>query len=106
MRLKKISLILITLIGIRSSNISLAKPACLEAIFFDMDGVLVDTEFLKFQAWQGALKRDLNIDFTLDEYNKLVGLSSEEILDKIISSRSHLDDSSIDKKKLYYIIIV
>ena len=51
----------------------------IEAVIFDCDGVLVDTEYLKFLAWQEALARN-GIPFTIDEYMPVVGHSSENIL--------------------------
>ncbi len=54
----------------------------IEAIIFDCDGVLVDTEYLKFLAWQDALASK-NISFILEEYMPLVGHSSENILQRI-----------------------
>lgn len=71
-----------------------------EAIFFDMDGVLVDTEELKFQAWQEALKSKLGLDVTLAEYIPLVGLSSEAILNQILKSKPDLAQTTIDKPSL------
>ena len=53
-----------------------------KAIIFDCDGVLVDTEGLKYRAWQEELAR-YNIDFTLDEYISLVGYSSQHIITAI-----------------------
>lgn len=51
----------------------------IEAIIFDCDGVLVDTEYLKFLAWQEALATK-DISFSLEEYMPLVGHSSKNIL--------------------------
>ena len=83
-----------------SLSLTAASDVKLEAIFFDMDGVLVDTENLKFQAWQKSLKQDLNLDFKLKEYLTLVGYSSEEIFTKILSTRSHIKVSYHQKQKI------
>lgn len=56
----------------------------LEAIFFDCDGVLVDTEHLKFQAWNSALHSS-SITISRQEYSDMVGHSSSTII-KIIES--------------------
>ncbi len=48
-------------------------------MIFDCDGVLVDTEYLKFLAWQDALASE-NIPFTIEEYAPVVGHSSKNIL--------------------------
>ncbi len=50
----------------------------IQAVIFDCDGILVDTEFLKFQAWQQAAKNQ-GFSFTLEEYLPLVGHSGETI---------------------------
>ncbi|MBA3238235.1 MAG: HAD family phosphatase [Parachlamydiaceae bacterium] len=47
-------------------------------VIFDCDGVLVDTEYLKFLAWQEALA-SYNVDFSIEEYMPLVGYSSNDI---------------------------
>jgi HAD superfamily hydrolase (TIGR01509 family) len=62
----------------------LSNCSDIEALIFDCDGVLVDTEMLKFESWQSALK-EFNIDLTLDEYTILAGHSSNDIL-KILSN--------------------
>jgi beta-phosphoglucomutase-like phosphatase (HAD superfamily) len=54
----------------------------LEAIFFDCDGVLVDTEHLKFQAWNSALE-SYSISISKDDYSDLVGHSSAAIIRKL-----------------------
>lgn len=54
----------------------------IEAVIFDCDGVLVDTEYLKFLAWQEALA-EKNIPFTIEEYMPLVGHSGKYILSMI-----------------------
>lgn len=51
----------------------------IEAVIFDCDGVLVDTEYLKFLAWQEALASK-NIPFTIEEYQPVIGHSSKNIL--------------------------
>lgn len=51
----------------------------IKAIIWDCDGVLVDTEFLKFLSWQYALEKE-QISFALEEYEPLVGFSSQHIL--------------------------
>lgn len=53
-----------------------------KAIIFDCDGILVDTEGLKFQAWKESLAR-YKVDLKLDEYIGLVGYSSEHIIKEI-----------------------
>ncbi|CDZ81093.1 Phosphorylated carbohydrates phosphatase [Candidatus Rubidus massiliensis] len=74
----------------------------MEAIIFDCDGVLVDTEYLKFLAWQEALGKK-NIEFRIDEYKPLVGLSSESILTNIKKLKNiHISDDVIATKNGIY----
>lgn len=60
------------------SSLYAAHPE-IDAAIFDCDGVLVDTEHLKFLAWQTALASK-NISFSIEEYMPLVGHSSLNIL--------------------------
>ncbi len=69
-----------------------AKP---HAVLFDCDGVLVDTEHMKFEAWKKALAKD-NVNFTIEEYMPLVGYSSRHIANAIVSSKQ----AKIDINKL------
>jgi len=52
------------------------------AVLFDIDGVLVDTEYLKFEAWRDALAKR-NIEFTINEYMSLVGSHENYIAAKL-----------------------
>lgn len=79
-------------------------PFCqdVEAIIFDCDGVLVDTEYLKFLAWKDALASK-NIEFTIEEYKPLVGHSSKNILRMICQSKGiYIDDEVIELKNAKY----
>lgn len=74
----------------------------LKAIVFDCDGVLVDTEHLKFLAWEKALAKQ-GIEYTLPEYIQIVGYDSPYILEKI--SKEHnkqLSGEVIATKEQYY----
>lgn len=53
-----------------------------EALIFDCDGVLVDSEHLKFSAWKIALAEEA-IDFEEKDYLPLVGYDSAHILKAI-----------------------
>jgi beta-phosphoglucomutase len=68
------------------SLISIPYASDIEAVIFDCDGVLVDTEYLKFLAWQEALSNE-NIDFFIEDYMPLVGHSSKNILRMIEESK-------------------
>lgn len=72
-----------------------AANAAVKAVIFDCDGVLVDTENLKFQAWREALNK-YKIDFILEDYLPLVGHSSEKIAAEI----EHQKKTQFDKTRL------
>lgn len=54
----------------------------MEAVIFDCDGVLVDTEYLKFLGWQKALA-SLNIELSIEEYKVVAGHSSKKIIEML-----------------------
>lgn len=56
------------------------KIAIIKAIIFDCDGVLVDTEYLKFLSWQKALTK-LNIELSIEEYQAVAGYNSKKIVE-------------------------
>ena len=68
-------------IGITPLSASISTPyvSDIEAVIFDCDGVLVDTEYLRFLSWQKALLSE-NIDFVIEEYMPLVGHSPQNVL--------------------------
>lgn len=61
------------------STISTPYGDGIEAVIFDCDGVLVDTEYLKFLAWKEAFEA-IGISFTIEEYMPVIGHSSKNIL--------------------------
>jgi beta-phosphoglucomutase len=72
-----------------------ANAPAYQALIFDCDGVLVDSEQLKFKAWQSALA-DIKIDFQEKEYLPLVGYDSQHIARAI----ADLKLRDFDKKAL------
>ena len=73
-----------------------------QAIIFDCDGVLVDTEYLKFLAWQEALAIH-GVPFSIEEYIPLVGHSSKNILQMIREAKKlDLDNEVIALKNTKY----
>ncbi len=82
---------------------SLSIAAGFDAVIFDCDGVLIDSEGAKFKAWQQALKDD-EVEFKLAHYEPLVGLDSEGILDAISKQYpdKYLSNDLIDKKNRIY----
>lgn len=55
----------------------------IEAVIFDLDGVITDTAHFHFLAWRN-LARGLGIDFTLEFNEELKGISRIESLEKIL----------------------
>ncbi len=74
-----------------------------QALIFDCDGVLVDSEQLKFKAWQRALA-DIKIDFQEAGYLPLVGYDSQHIAKAIaaLKLRNFDNDALIIKKDRIY----
>lgn len=74
-----------------------------EAVIFDCDGVLVDTEGLKMKAWQQALTQE-GVTLSEEDYLPLVGLSSNEIAKKIQheSKQTFNAKTVIAQKEIYY----
>jgi beta-phosphoglucomutase len=54
----------------------------IKAIIFDCDGVLVDTEYLKFLAWQKSLA-SIDEILSIEEYKTLAGYSSKKIVERL-----------------------
>ncbi len=74
----------------------------IQAIIFDCDGVLVDTEYLKFLAWQDALSHH-NVEFSIEEYTPLVGHSSKAIFQKIQTAKQlELPEAILELKNRKY----
>ncbi len=55
----------------------------IKACIFDLDGVIVDTAHYHFLAWK-RLAKELNIDLTLEDNEKLKGVSRMHSLDIIL----------------------
>lgn len=55
----------------------------IQAVLFDLDGVLVDTDALHFQAWK-ELADQLNIPFTQDQGNRCRGISRMDSLEIVL----------------------
>ena len=72
-------------------------------VIWDVDGTLVDTAELHFQAWE-ALCRDLGRDFTRAEFAATFGRRNPEILHQLFEGRlsaREVDDLG-DRKEDYY----
>ena len=64
------------------------------AVVFDCDGVLVETERLKFDAWREALAPH-HVDLSMDEYLPLVGNSNRRVLDAIATKHHQKLDAAV-----------
>ncbi len=81
---------------------SLLQTSEFEAVIFDCDGVLVDTEYLKFLAWKEALAEE-NITFAIEEYMPLVGHSSKNILSMLRKLKNlEIPEKVIEKRNSHY----
>lgn len=81
---------------------SLFSALPVKAVIFDCDGILVNTEHLKFLAWQEALSSQ-NIKFSIEEYKPLIGNSSKNILRMIEKTKGlEISDQIIDLKNVKY----
>lgn len=86
-KIGRLFLVALTLISVSATSLVFAaQPLPYFAIIFDCDGVLVDTEYIKFLAWKKALAR-YGVPFTLDEYKVVLGNSSKRSLALIMASK-------------------
>jgi beta-phosphoglucomutase len=70
----------------------------LEAVIFDMDGVLTETSRQHYMAWK-QLAKDLNFDITDEINNQIKGISRLESLD-IVLSAGNMVDKYTDTEKI------
>ncbi len=73
------------------------------ATIFDMDGTMLDTERLAFEAWRkGALR--FGLDFTHEDNNRIVGRSNHEsrrIIEEHYGHKLPVDDFMAETEKHY-----
>ncbi|MBU3181072.1 beta-phosphoglucomutase [Clostridium psychrophilum] len=79
----------------------------IKAIIFDLDGVLVNTAKYHYLAWK-RLAKELNIDFTIEDNERLKGVSRMKSLDIILEiGNITLDDDTknelAQKKNAWYV---
>jgi len=58
----------------------------IQALIFDLDGTLANTEMLHFKAWREALLRNGVREFSLEDFLRYVGTSNEKVADDYIQS--------------------
>lgn len=73
-----------------------------KAVIFDCDGVLVDTEYLKFLAWKQALD-NVGIELSLKEYKIVAGHSSRKIHEMLQEMKNlKIPEEVIQLRRLKY----
>ncbi|WP_050613485.1 beta-phosphoglucomutase [Bacillus testis] len=70
----------------------------LEAVIFDLDGVITDTAEYHFLAWQ-MLGKDLHIPFDREFNETLKGVSRTESLERILALGNRQNDFTKDEKE-------
>ena len=74
----------------------------IKACIFDLDGVIVDTAGYHYQAWK-RLANQLDFDFTLEDNEKLKGISRKESLELILKwgmvSKTNLEKEELARLK-------
>lgn len=70
-----------------------------KGMIFDLDGVIVDTAFYHFKAWQ-YLAKQIDIDFDATFNETLKGISRVESLEKILLYGDKVDDFSEAEKNI------
>jgi len=69
-----------------------------QAILWDMDGVLVDTGDLHFEVWQ-EIFRERNYAFSRDDFERTFGVTNQAILAKILPNLSEPERNQLDRLK-------
>lgn len=70
----------------------------IDAVIFDLDGVITDTAHYHFLAWRN-LANSLNIEFTEEFNEELKGISRDESLEKILVKGKVENEYSLEEKK-------
>lgn len=71
----------------------------IDAVIFDLDGVITDTAHYHFLAWR-KLANSLNIEFTEEFNEELKGISRDESLEKILVKGKVENEYSLEEKKI------
>lgn len=73
----------------------------IKAFIFDMDGTLLETTHIDYKAWV-KLFGDHNTRFmSFDEYRKLLGVKSSEVIKKYLGLEDELLDEALEKRLRY-----
>lgn len=76
----------------------------IEALIFDMDGTLVDSEHLHYESWRATLARHRVERFPFDDFVAYVGTSNEKLAEDYISSEQltlSVNDLVREKQLIY-----
>lgn len=73
----------------------------IKAMIFDMDGTVVDSNKLDFDAWNKAFK-EYEITLEYNDYIKLLGATSEEIIRKYLDLEDQDISKFIENKASYF----
>lgn len=72
-----------------------------EAVIFDMDGTIVDTTRLEYDAWD-RMFREQGVEFTYDEYIQVLGAKGSEIVKDRVNETEDKIEQLLDKKEAYF----
>jgi len=80
----------------------------IEALVFDMDGTLVDSEHLHYKSWKETLARKNVEKFPYDDFVAYVGASNEQLAeDYVLSERIPVTvDELVHQKQLIYLEMI
>lgn len=69
-----------------------------KAMIFDMDGTVIDSNEKDFDAWKKVFN-EYGVDFEYEEYKKLLGAKSTEIIEKYIDLNEEETEEFLKKKE-------
>lgn len=75
-----------------------ADPACCGGVIFDVDGTLLDTNYLHVAAWWEAF-RERGHDIRCADVHRALGMGSAELVEQVLG---HLDPSVIDAHSRHF----
>lgn len=70
----------------------------LQAVIFDLDGVLVSTDEMHYKAWK-QLAEEMNISFDREIFNRFRGVSRMDCLELLLAN-AHKDYSDVEKEAM------
>jgi beta-phosphoglucomutase family hydrolase len=75
----------------------------IQAVLWDMDGVIVDTAVPHFQSWRFAFQK-CKIDFTWEQFQQIFGQRNDTIIRKILGvdvTPDQIESISVDKEEFF-----